>query len=51
LGHQPWIVYLQEQTGIGDGLVLFAQYVGEREDIFFVRFVVLVPDPELDIGR
>jgi hypothetical protein len=51
LGHEPGIVDLQYEAGIDDGFVFLAQRIGQGEDILLVRLVMLIPDPELDIGR
>ena len=45
------IVDLHDDPGIGDGLVLLVQHVGDREQETLIIWVVLVPEPVLDVPR
>ncbi len=42
------VVDLEDEAGVDDGLVFLAHGVGDGENVFLVRLVVLVDQPVLD---
>ena len=51
IGHEARIVDLHQKSGIDDRLVFFAHRVRDRENVFFLRLVIGVLLPVLDIRR